>query len=910
MERGAFKLTNKEKVFNYINNIIKNINYNDILKRNYYGIIADDLSKSLGISRANISFILNELVREKLLIKLVSRPVYYLTKEKVEELIGESIGESINLKDFIELIKKMNRKTTNDIFENLIGYNGSLKKQVEQAKAAVLYPSFGLHTLIIGPPGSGKSYLAELMYKFRCQMIKHGSFETLNCADYYNNPQLLMSYLFGHAKGAFTGADSDNIGLVEKANDGILFLDEVHRLPPEGQEMLFYLIDKGIYHRLGDTTIRKSNLMIISATTENPDSSLLKTFLRRIPIIIMMPGLNDRPYEEKIEIIKDIFKEEAKRVNKKIYVYPEIITILINYKFEGNVGELKSTIQLLCAKAFLKNFNNSDDELKIDIALLPDYMKIFDESNKQNIIYEDSLVVMPDGKEKLIEKYDLYDHIIERYRILEQQGLNKSDINDRIGLYIDSYYKNTINKFKSTNIKEIEKLVDKKIINISSEIKDFAEKKLNIMLNDNFLYAFSFHLEALIKRINNGQSISNTKLNEIRSKYEKEFKISEEIVKMIKCKFNVDVPTDETGFITLFLISGIKNIDEKKCVAIIVLMHGDGAAKNIANVVNKLLNITKVAYFDMPLDMNFDEALVKIINISKEIHEDRGILYLVDMGSLKNVSSIVAKMTGLKTRVIDNVSTPIVLEAARKAYFLNEDLDEIYNSIYYDTISNKNKRRCIVTICSTGEGTADKLKEYIESNYELQDLIIYSLSFYDITEKTEKYYEILKKNKVLCFIGALDPKIDGIPYISTDEIIKDKNYLMKYFDIKLKSNSLHDYEYKEIKDALEEFLTYINPSKVVESYKLFIKEIEKYNVVLKRDKKIKLGIHMGCVIERIFTNNFIKHYEKNEIINKNHVLYQILKNALTVFNKVFNININDDEICFIIDIINYNEIHV
>lgn len=903
-------MTNKEKVFNYISNTLNNINKNNVLKNHSYGVNADYLSRNLGISRANISYILNELVRENLLVKLISRPVYYLTKDKAEELIGKPIKESVNLKDFIKLIEEVDEGSKNDIFKNLIGYDRSLKKQVEQAKAAILYPTFGLHTLIIGPPGSGKSYLAELMYKFRCQMIKPCSFETLNCADYYNNPQLLMSYLFGHTKGAFTGADSDSVGLVEKANDGILFLDEVHRLPPEGQEMLFYLIDKGIYHRLGDAAIRKANLMIISATSENPDSSLLKTFLRRIPIIIMMPGLDDRPYEEKFEIIKNIFRDEAKRVNKRIYIYPEVITILINYKFEGNVGELKSTIQLLCAKAFLKNYNMFNEELKIDITLLPDNMKIFNENYRQNVIYEDPLVVLPDGNEKLIEKYDLYDHIIERYKLLEQQGYNKNDINDRIGLYIDSYYRNTINKFKSTNVKEIEKLVDKKIINISSEIKEFAENRLNIKLNDNFLYAFSFHLEALIKRINSGQPISNTKLNEIRSKYECEFKVSEEIVKMIRYKFKIDVPTDEIGFITLFLISGIKNIDEKKSVSIMVLMHGDGAAKNIANVVNKLLNITKVAYFDMPLDMNVDDALVKIINISKEIHEDKGILYLVDMGSLKNVSSIVSKMTGIKTRVIDNVSTPIVLEAARKAYFLNEDLDEIYNSIYDDTYLNKNKKCCIITICSTGEGTADKLKEYIESNYDLQDLEIYSLSFNDITEETKKYHDILRKNKILCVIGALNPAIEGVPYISTDKVIEDKEYLAKYFNIKPKSIFLVDNEYKEIKSALEEFLTYINPSKIVESYKMFVKDIEKYNVFLGREKKIKLGIHIGCVVERIFTNNYIKHYNKNDTINKNNVLYQVLKNALEVFNKQFNINISDDEICFIIDIINYDEIHV
>jgi transcriptional regulator with AAA-type ATPase domain len=100
-------LTNKEKVFNYISNTLNNINKNNVLKNHSYGVNADYLSRNLGISRANISYILNELVRENLLVKLISRPVYYLTKDKAEELIGKPIKESVNLKDFIKLIEEV-----------------------------------------------------------------------------------------------------------------------------------------------------------------------------------------------------------------------------------------------------------------------------------------------------------------------------------------------------------------------------------------------------------------------------------------------------------------------------------------------------------------------------------------------------------------------------------------------------------------------------------------------------------------------------------------------------------------------------------------------------------------------------------------------------------------------------------
>lgn len=181
-----------------------------------------------------------------------------------------------------------------DAFSGIIGSQRSLSMQVEQAKAAAMYPPIGLHTLIVGETGVGKSILAEAMYKF---MVNNKDSETipfveLNCADYAENPQLLTAQLFGYKKGAFTGAESNREGLIDQANQGILFLDEVHRMPPDGQEMLFQLIDKGVYRRLGDRDLRKAQVMIIAATTEDIETSLLNTFRRRIPMVITVPPLS------------------------------------------------------------------------------------------------------------------------------------------------------------------------------------------------------------------------------------------------------------------------------------------------------------------------------------------------------------------------------------------------------------------------------------------------------------------------------------------------------------------------------------------------------------------------------------------------------------------------------------------
>lgn len=175
-----------------------------------------------------------------------------------------------------------------------------MKKCIDQARSAILYPPNGLHTLIIGETGTGKSYFAEAMYDFAVEtgmVNKNTKFVIYNCASYSENPQLLLSQLFGYKKGAFTGADRECPGIIDQADGGVLFLDEAHRLSPEGQEKMFLLIDKGIFQRLGETqNYRKAAIRIIAATTEDPKNALLSTFLRRIAVVINIPPLEKRSF--------------------------------------------------------------------------------------------------------------------------------------------------------------------------------------------------------------------------------------------------------------------------------------------------------------------------------------------------------------------------------------------------------------------------------------------------------------------------------------------------------------------------------------------------------------------------------------------------------------------------------------
>ena len=317
--------TNREKVTEIR---LKN-NIQDSRERRKQFILIDGekiIKANIEVSDRSFTKQLNEMGYK--LSRYVASKIKYEVINKIKIVpnykIKSNVNENLNIND------KENGSEKNEIissketysFDNIIGSKGSLKVQISQAKAAILYPPNGLHTLVLGPSGVGKSHIVGEMYKFAAQsgnFKKDAPFIVFNCADYADNPQLLLSQLFGHVKGAFTGADSAKQGLVEKADGGILFIDEVHRLPSKGQEILFYLLDKGMYRRLGETeSSRKANIMLIGATTEDPASYLLLTFRRRIPMVIEIPAINERPFSERYEIIKEFYLDESFRIGKTI----------------------------------------------------------------------------------------------------------------------------------------------------------------------------------------------------------------------------------------------------------------------------------------------------------------------------------------------------------------------------------------------------------------------------------------------------------------------------------------------------------------------------------------------------------------------------------------------------------------
>jgi two-component system nitrogen regulation response regulator GlnG len=204
--------------------------------------------------------------------------------------------------------------------------------------------------LIEGESGSGKEVTARNLH--RCSSRKLEPFLTLNCAAF--NGELLESQLFGHVKGAFTGATETKKGFFEEADSGSLLLDEIADLPLDLQAKLLRVLENGEYYRLGETQARHSSARVLAATNKDIFAAINQGQFRedlyhRLSVLtVRVPSLNER-HGDKLELL-DYFMQQLAEQMATFQLDEDALTLWNDYLFPGNVRELRNIIIRLSAK--------------------------------------------------------------------------------------------------------------------------------------------------------------------------------------------------------------------------------------------------------------------------------------------------------------------------------------------------------------------------------------------------------------------------------------------------------------------------------------------------------------------------------------------------------------------------------
>jgi formate hydrogenlyase transcriptional activator len=230
------------------------------------------------------------------------------------------------------------------MFEEVIGTSPAL--QMVLARAAKVAPTDST-VLIMGETGTGKELIARAIHK-RSKRSER-PFISVNCAAVPSS--LIMSELFGHEKGAFTGAVQRRLGRFELAEGGTLFLDEVGDLPTETQIALLRVLQEREFERVGGTEVLRADVRVISATNRDLQAAIADGAFRsdlyyRLNVFpIKLPPLRDR--KEDVPLLVNYFVDRyAKRAGKKIkHIQKKSLEALQEYSWPGNVRELQNVIE-------------------------------------------------------------------------------------------------------------------------------------------------------------------------------------------------------------------------------------------------------------------------------------------------------------------------------------------------------------------------------------------------------------------------------------------------------------------------------------------------------------------------------------------------------------------------------------
>jgi transcriptional regulator with PAS, ATPase and Fis domain len=202
--------------------------------------------------------------------------------------------------------------------------------------------------LMLGESGCGKSLLAKYIHSNSPRRDK--PFVVVNCASIPE--QLFESELFGHKRGAFTGANSDKKGLFAKAEGGTLFLDEISELPLMMQAKLLHVVQEREYRPVGGTSTLKTNIKLLAATNRNLFSMVQSGAFRedlyyRLNVFeIILPSLRNRP-EDLSPLIHYFLNYYGKLYNRSKRISEDALEVMQRYDWRGNVRELSHVIERL-----------------------------------------------------------------------------------------------------------------------------------------------------------------------------------------------------------------------------------------------------------------------------------------------------------------------------------------------------------------------------------------------------------------------------------------------------------------------------------------------------------------------------------------------------------------------------------
>ncbi|HIX66404.1 MAG TPA: sigma 54-interacting transcriptional regulator [Candidatus Anaerotruncus excrementipullorum] len=857
-------------------------------------LTAEALAEENRVRRNTASHYLNLGVSEGTLLKINTRPVYFLHRAVFEERFFPV--ENTVFSSWAELFQPDRAAAPAglaggrpDVFQELIGYSGSLRQPLTQIKASVLYPDNSLPIMLQGPTGVGKSLIASLTFRFAVAsgvLQEDAPFLSFNCAQYANNPELLSSTLFGHTKGSFTGAYATTKGLLEAADGGMLFLDEVHRLSWEGQEKLFTFMDQGVFRRIGESSgWHRSNVRLMMATTEPLNSNFLGTFLRRIPVCVYIPSLEERGLKEKQQLLLLCFSQECQTIRRRLRISGLVQSLLLSHTYSGNLGELKNVTKYAAATAFARNYTNP----VIDVGLQDLPESIISQKELEGISAAlPELVLDP---EEPFQLPSLDPSPVPTARPLLSRLAAKFDPGSQNGAF-ESAVRRECREFCNYLLYDYRPDQEAILQFVSREVESawgnlernsgFRFTKADIRAISLYFYRRKVGEEG---EASAAWGALETFFSSISQRYELEAAYAQTVLQQLATALELPSKKEDLLLLILFFLAFASHPGVARIRALI-LAQGFATASSIADVANQQLNDNLFDALDIPLEASPEQMQERVKQYLARTDLSHGLILINDVTLPDSVLQSIRSCFSGPLMLLHNASTQLVLQVGR--YLQNasdsltmEDLAEavIQKSLpdFQILYPKADRQRAILTCCTAGMGAAQQLKRILDNSLPTELGVKVIPTDYHHLKRRGKNDPLFQLYRVIGIVGTMDPLLEGLPFIGLEMMISAS--ATRQWSVMLKvpedaeilqlinTRIVHNFSLPQLITNL----TILDPEKVLGNIELSIQQLEQLtHARVTNARKMSLYLHISCLIERLIRNAPISSYQNLEEFSQLH----------------------------------------
>ncbi|MEA5050113.1 MAG: PRD domain-containing protein [Oscillospiraceae bacterium] len=844
------------------------------------GATTQYVADALGIKRTNASAMLNELVGEGKIEKSGSRPVLYSAPQAARQEY--------------------------ESFDNLAGKDGSLSRIVKLIKAAVQYPGGSLNMLITGEKGTGRTLAALVAYKFAVEcgaLPPDATYAVCDCRECAEDERSMEAMLFG---------DAGRGGLLGKNGPGVAVVDNAELLAPRLRRRLCDAAEQnGEAQNAAPILIAISDLTAREATEE---------YKRRFPIAIELPALADRPFAERLELIRRFFTLEAARAKKSLTVSAELLRCLLLYDCDYNISQLKGDIKIGCASAYVRGIADDKNCIEITNGDFDYYVRkgflnyrkhraeieqLID-SDYSYTFSESSMQMSPVDRDKLLYSENLYTGIDRRVSELRARGMTEKDIS----LLVETELEANFNAYRAglarqvVDREQLSKLVDGRVIELAEEFLASAAEKFGESYPVSVHYGLCLHIDSALRNPRAERTLAPEQISDIIENHKEKYLLAFRFASRIEQTFAVRLPVDEIVLIAMFICFEAPSANAAGTPTLLLAFHGDGIATALACAVNTVTGLGNVEAVDIPYGMTSKAAYELLRQTVERADVGFGILALYDAEATKNMLLPIAQETGREIRCIQFPILQFCVECARGAAS-SGGLDALYRKITERMNAFRTPlRHVIVTLCTTGEGGAVQLKEYIERYGDAGGCAIIPLAISDRDTLREKLAGLMRDACIDCVVGTYDPKLFALPFISAGEVLGvPPERLPSVLHFKKKEKSKIDFE--EVYDYLGEQLEKVDIAKLRRILPGVMESMNDKVCELSLDAEVGLFIHIACCLNRLLEGEPVRpNLHKEEIIRAHAQQFKNLLALLKPLEKAFGVVFCDDEIANILMIAN------